>query len=494
MTDRSSTNATSPPDRTGTAVRSALVWNLAHQGISQVVAAAVFIYLANRLDPVVFGLFAFAVLFVDVFAQQGRVSLVDILVMRRDFSPENLSSVLYVATGAALFAYAVVTLVVPAIPWDDSLVSLGPLVAVLGLTILAAPLGAVLEALVLRDLQFRALAVRNIVATLVSGLAAVAAVFASAGEWALVVQRITAVLVGLAVLMHFVRWRPILVLRPAMVMRTAAPFFKTWLDQMIVFGLARVVDMIVGLRFGAAALGLFRVSGRLVEMVESATSAPLTGVFVPVLSRHAGDPARRAGHYLQIVSLSALATAPLLTGLALLSSDAVAVFLAPAYREAAPILAALAAAGLVAPLTQFRSVALIGAGRPGAAAALSLVDLAVTTAFALVGSAWGVVGTAAGVLMAALAAALLTSVVIRRVLDIRITRLLQACAPPYVASLIMAAALIAVGFYLDTWNELIRLVVLVPLGAFVFAGCLVLFYTSWLSARIGYLRGSGGSC
>ncbi len=323
MKDGQSTDAGKPHDGTGIAVRSALIWNLAHQGVSQAVSAAVFIYLANRLDPVVFGIFAFVVLFVDVFAHQARVSLVDILVMRRDFSPETLSSVLYAGTGAAVLTYVLITLVVPAVPWNDSFAHLGSLVAALALTILVAPLAAVLEALVLRGLQFRALALRNIIATLLSGLAAVAAVLAGAGEWALVAQRLTAVAAGLLVLVAFVRWRPVAVFRGAAARDVATPFVKAWLDQMIAFGLARVVDLIIGLRFGAAALGLYRVATRLVEMVESASSAPLTGVFVPILSRHAADPARRIGHYLEIVILSALATAPLLGGLSLLSADVV---------------------------------------------------------------------------------------------------------------------------------------------------------------------------
>ncbi len=142
-------------------------------------------------------------------------------------------------------------------------------------------------------------------------------------------------------------------------------------------------------------------------------------------------------------------------------------------------------------MTQFRSVALIGAGRPGAAAGLSLVDLALTAALAFAGSLYGVEGTAAGVVVAALAAAVLTSAVIHRVLGVGPGRLLRACAPPYIACLAMVAALIAAGIPLVGQSAMLRLAVLIPLGAVIFGSWLVLAHRPWLSARISYLRGRG---
>jgi O-antigen/teichoic acid export membrane protein len=223
-------------------------------------------------------------------------------------------------------------------------------------------------------------------------------------------------------------------------------------------------------------------------MVQSASSAPLTGVFVPVLSRYADDPARRRGHYLQIVSVSALVTAPLLSGLAVLSHDIVEALLAEAYAGSAPLLAIMATVGLVAPFAHFRSVALVGAGRPGVAASLSLVDLATTGSLALLGSAYGLLGTLLGVLASALIAAVVTSVVLRRVLGVELLQLLRACAPPYLAALIMVAAVGGAGTLLATWPPTLRLVVSVPLGAVVFCGWLMAVHRPWVVARIDYLR------
>jgi O-antigen/teichoic acid export membrane protein len=475
---------------TGKAVRSAFVWNLANQGVSQLVSAAVFIYVANKLDPFVFGIFALAVLIVDAFAHEAKIALVDVILIKRDFSRTNLSGILYAALAAAVFAYLALAFVVPVVPWPNKPAELGSFVSALALTVLIAPFSAVLEAVALRDLQFRAMAARNIATSLCSGAAAVLAIVLGAGEWALVVQRLVAVTVGVLVLLGLVRWWPAAAFDARAVRSMVTPFLKIWFGQMIVFALARVVDLIVGLRFGVGSLGLYRVATRLVDLVQSASSAPLTGVFVPVLSKYADEPARRRGHYLQIVAVSALVTAPLLSGLAVLSYDIVDVVLSDAYAGSGPILAIMAMVGLIAPFAHFRSVALVGAGRPGISALLSLADLATTTALALLGSQYGLQGTVVGVLGSAWIAAIVTSLVLRRTLGIALPQLLRACGPPYLAAVVMATTLAGAGFAFQTWSSVWRLGVLVPLGGVVFFAWLLVAHRPWLLARFVYLKGT----
>jgi O-antigen/teichoic acid export membrane protein len=474
--------------RPGLAVRSAMLWNLAHHGVSQLVAAAVFLYLAARLDPVVFGVFALASLLVDAFAVEARSAAVDLIVAGRHFSARSLSTFYYVLLAGGFVSYAAVVLACGVLGGPLQAPGLAVAVAALGLNILVAPRLAAHEALAVGELRFRALATRNIAASLVSAAAAVLTVMAGAPEWALVTQRLAASLAGLLTLARLAPWRPARLFDGALAKRLTPSFGKLWLSQLVTFGLGRIPDLLIGARLGVGALGLYRVAARLADIVQSAVTSPLAGLLVPVLSRFAGDLRAQAEQYRQIAALTALLTTPALAGLALLSGDIVHALLAPHYAGVAPLVALLAAAGLAAPFAHFRGGVLIAAGQPGAAAMLALLDLAATAAAVWFGAAFGLTWAAAGVLLASGAAAALSSIVIARALASPVIPLVAACAPPYLGAGAMAIGLTLGAPLADSWPIPARLAAGVATGAVVFVGWIVVAHRRWLSARLDYLR------
>jgi len=472
----------------GLAVRSAMLWNLAHYGVSQLVAAGVFLYLAARLDPVVFGVFALASLLVDAFAVEARSAAVDLIVAGRHFSARALSTFYHLLLAGAVASYAAVVLACGVLGGPLQAPGLALATAALGLSILVAPRLAAHEALAVGELRFRALAVRNIAASLISAAVAVLTVMAGAPEWALVTQRLAASLAGLLTLARLAPWRPARVFDGALGKRLAPSFGKLWLSQLVTFGLGRIPDLLIGARLSVGALGLYRVAARLADIVQSAVTSPLAGLLVPVLSRFAGDLRAQAEQYRQIAAVTALLTTPALTGLALLAGEIVHALLAPQYAAVAPLVALLAAAGLAAPFAHFRGGVLVAAGHPGLAATLALVDLAATAAAVWCGASFGLTGAAAGVLLASGAAAALSAVVIARALASPVIPLVAPCAPPYVGAGAMAIALTLGAPFADGWPLAARLAAGIAGGAVVFVSWIALVHRRWLAARLDYLR------
>lgn len=461
-------------------------WNLAHQIVAQAVSAAVFFFLARHLPPAAFGVVALAAIVVDAFASEAKAAAVDLLLIRRDFSGRQLATVFWAGCGLAAAAWLAAVGAAGLYARQTGMTELPAVVTALGLSAALAPLTAVYEALALKDLGFRALGVRGIVATLVSAAAALAAVLLGAGVWALVVQRVAASAAGVLFLGLHIRWAPAAAFDGGLARSLGPDFLKLWSSQLLTFGLGRVLDLVIGLRLGVGALGLYRVGNRFIELVQAGVTAPLTSVFIPLLTRF-DSPALQARHYRELCALAALLTAPCFVGLALVADDLVRLLFGPDYAPVSLALALLAAAGLVAPFAYFRGVALTAARRPGLAAALNVADLGATAVAVWAGATWGLPGVLVASLGVSAAAALVTVATVGRVLGVRPWPLVGVCLPPYGAAAVMAAVVAAAGRVLATASGEIRLAALVLAGCVTYAAYLAAFHRKWLMGRLDYL-------
>jgi O-antigen/teichoic acid export membrane protein len=474
----------------GGAVRSALTWNVANQLVTQAVSACVFFFLAWELDPVAFGLIAMAALVADGFAVEAKTAAVDLLLIRRDFSPRFLATAFYGGCALAGLAWAAMAVLSRVVAAETGVKELPSMIAALGISVALAPLGAVYEALALKDLRFRALGARAIVASLVSAVAAVGAVLLGAGYWALVVQRVVASASGVLFLSLTIRWFPPASFDRRLAGSLAPDFLKLWSSQLLNFALGRVLDLVVGARLGVETLGFYRVANRLIELVQAAFTAPLTSVFVPLLSQYPSTTLPR-WHYRELCALASLVIAPSFAGLALISDDLVHVLLGDRYEAAGSALRLLALGGLLAPFTYFRSVALIARNRPGLAAGLGLADLAMTMALAWTATGFGLDGVLMATLVAGVVAAAVTTELVCRVLALPPSTLVGNCLPPYLGVLVIAAAVLLGSEWLSGLTAAVRLPLLIPAGALAYAAYLISFHRRWLGARIAYLTSRG---
>lgn len=472
----------------GLAVRNALSWNLLNHLCSQGVSVAVFLVLASRLEPAVFGAYALASLLVDAVANEGRSAAVDVMVLRGQVSRRACAKALRVLLLGAACGYAALVALSTALGPAAHAANLTAISAVLGLAVfLAAPL-AVYEARTLTQLRFRAMAARSMGGSIASAVITLAWLFAGPPEWALVVQRLSALAFNLVTLAQLSPWPKATDDLPPPSSGSGRAFFQIWLGQLLNFALARAPELLIGLRLGAADLGVFRVSARLVDMMHGAATSPLSGVFVPVLARDAGDLQRLSMTYRKVTAISALLTAPVLVGVALLAEDIVELFLKPDYGPGAQVIALLALASLAAPFAHFRSGLLLSLNRPGRASALALLDLLLTGAATYFGAGIDVAQAAAGVLAASIVGAAVSLLVVADALQTSATSLLRVVAPAFLATAVMALA-VGVTQLLLPDGRLLGMIVEVVLGATSFSIYLLVAHRAWLLDLAAFLHG-----
>lgn len=480
-----------PVSNTSGVVRSALAWNAASFVLTQGVAFGVFLFLAHRLTPAAFGVFALALVGVDLLAQQAKSAVSDLLVQRHETRPGVLSSLFWAFTIACTIAAAALAMIAAPLGVAFGAPELATVLPWLALVVLLTPGLAIVEALALQKLAFRAFAARNMAASLIGALAAVITAIATGSVLALAAQRIAASAIGLIALQRVSRWRPqaqfdIDHLKP--LLRPAAALFA---GQALNLALARICDVIIGMRLGVSELGLYRVADRFVEMVHAAATAPIATLWTPLMARLRNDPAAGTSLYLSLMALAALVAAPAFVGLALTADDLTTSLLDPRYDDAAPVLALLAIGGLAIPFAYFRSAILIGLGRNRWALWLAVFDLAATTGFVIVGASYGLSAATAGMLGAAIAAAAASQVAVSRAMGVTTEQVAGAVAPALLAAGLMGAFVLTLQGVLAQAPAPARLAVSAIGGSGFYAAALWALWPRWLAERLATMRPEG---
>lgn len=258
---------------------------------------------------------------------------------------------------------------------------LGPTLALLGLSLLPLGAAAVWEGIVLRQKAPDRAAIPLIAAEAAQSAAAFLLLSAGWGILALAAARaLRAAVLALGLAASAGRPFPL-----ALDLARARPALRVSRHVTLasLAGLAGTsgADLVVGLVLGPAAVAFYRVAARIAGAVAEVVTETTR---VLAWSALAGDPAPGPARVAALLSRTFLLATPLFLGLTLTARPLVALVLGPAWADAAPVLALLALARLLALCATVAAPILASHGRtralPRLAALVSTAGLTATLA------------------------------------------------------------------------------------------------------------------
>jgi len=366
-------------------------------GLGQVVVTAA---LARLLTPRDYGLAGLAAVYVGLAAVLSQFGIGAALIQRVQLTPRVVRAGFTASILIGVLTTALVWVTAPlaaAALGNDQLV---PIIRGLSLTFVLANPGSVAEALSQRDLAWRRLMWVELAAFLL-GYALPALVLAAAGYgvWALV---------GSALGQNLVRTATLLRLQP----HPKWPRIGPEIREVLLFGsrftLARIFNygagqgdnLVVGRVLGIVALGYYSRAFKLMMILVTYFAIVVTRVLFPVMSRLQGEPERLRSTYLTGAAVLGLVSAPLGALLVVLAPEFVGVILGPKWAPAVLPFQILTAGIML------RNVYLMAYCLDGAMGAMrkrtvrdGIYALAVVLG-SLVGTRFGLVGVATGVVLA----------------------------------------------------------------------------------------------
>lgn len=214
-----------------------------------------------------------------------------------------------------------------------------------------------------RDVRFRELAACWNVAALVGGASGLTLALSGAGVWAFVVQQVVTDGVALLGMWVATRWQP----RPLFSGRAARELLgfsgSVLAANLGGFATRRSDTLLMGLFFGPAAVGLYRLADRLVELVLELTMRPVAVLALPYFSRFQGDPARLRTTVEKCLRLAILIAVPALLLIAA-TSEFLLALLGEEWVPATDVLALLCIVGMVKALVLLTGPLLFAVARP----------------------------------------------------------------------------------------------------------------------------------
>ncbi len=458
-------------------------------GVSQVVTTAVFIYLTYKLDAAVFGIFALGVVIIDYFYFQARSASIDAVLQRRQFDDEALDSVFWSSSFVIIIVVIFCFFSGSALAASTDEPTLKYVLPALGLTLLPVPFSLSPNAVLMRDHDFKGVALRSIVAALAGCTAAIITVLSAFPEWALVAQRSVNAITSTVFLMLRARWWPGLKLSKSYAKGYLLDTGRIFAAQGIANSYMRILDVIVGIAVGAAAVGYMRIAARFVDAIYGAFAAPIGTLWVVLLSEGTQTKEQLSKMYLRLTQMSSLICLPVFTGIALTSADLVEFALDDDYAQVSPILLVLGIAGLFAPIVYFRNAALTAIKRLNLLLIYSIFDL-----FVVAGSALAIMYFSANVslivcsLIVANAVRIVqTTPVLLKEMSTKLSSLISCMLPAYIAAAIMGVVVFVLSPYLSDLPAGIRLMIKGVIGAATYFGYLLVLHKDWSKTAISML-------
>jgi O-antigen/teichoic acid export membrane protein len=414
-----------------------VAWTGAANWGCQLLGFVVYAGLARLLNPSTFGLVAIAgvyIAFIQVLVTQGFGMAI---IQRKQIDPEHLDSAFWIAMATALLFCILSLLFASQIARFFHEPKVAPVIACLSFSFFFYALGAIPTAILTRELDFRALAIRALLTTTVAGAVGLAMAFAGYGVWSLVGQQLVNAFLSFVCLWWAVSWRPGFRISGAH-LRDLYGFSLNIAGNDVLWFFSQKSDQtLVGYRFGSLGLGPYSLASRLVSLLYEGITSPLQSVAFPAFSKLQSEPLRFERGLHKFCEMCTFVSFPVFAGIMAVAPDLVPWLFGSKWTSAIPILQILAAYGALRAALAFVHPLMLSKGRAGTYLITNVILSCLTLAGCLIAARWNSKAIALSIIIAMLLYSVVFFQIAKKTLEIRIRPLLKTFAFPAMSSLFM---------------------------------------------------------
>lgn len=362
-------------------------------------AAAV---LARLLSPKEFGLVGMVLGVTGLVGIFKELGLSTATVQRETITQQQVSNLFWINVVVSGVLAVVGIVLAPLVAWFYRDPRVSGIMLALSLTFVLTGSTVQHQALLTRQMRFRALAIIDVTSILVGFSTSCTLAWLGFGYWALVAQQLANAATSLLLTWWTSGWRP------------SMPKLKSGVRPMVKFGAhLTVADLIgrlclnsdtilIGRFFGPSPLGLYTRANVLLARPLEQILTPISSVLIPVLSRLQPDPQRYKRTFMRAYDLFALIALPFAAMCLALSKPLVLVILGPKWTDVIPLFSGFALVAISSPLSAVGSWMFESQGRGRDQLNTHTAAGAVTLGSYLLGLRWGPLGIVVSLAIASL--------------------------------------------------------------------------------------------
>jgi O-antigen/teichoic acid export membrane protein len=459
----------------GERIRAGVAWKAISQITLQVSRMAVALVLARLLAPHDWGIAAMVLVFSGFVVVFTDSALGTALIQRRDLDEDDKCTVFWCSVGIGVVLAVTGVVFAGALAHFYREPEIRALFAALSIGFFVTALGSTHMALLVREMEFRKLELRQIAATLVGATTGITIALKGFGPWAIVGQQLGEAVTSTVLLWVLTPWRPAAKISFASLSKLGGFAGNVFGENLLYQAGRNLGSLLMGRFLGPSAVGAYALATNVILVPFSRLAGPLQQVFFPAFARMSDDPEQMATVWIRATRLVGLVSIPSLVGVALVAPDFVDVVLGNRWDRTATVIQILACVGIIQSLQTLNGEVLLALNRAGTLFRFTIVWFAATVGAFALGIQWGVFGVATSFAVATLVVEPLRTYLTARALGISpwaVVRSLggvaQATAALAVAVVAAREALLAIGVPTGA-----RLACVVLIGAAAFAaGCL----------------------
>jgi O-antigen/teichoic acid export membrane protein len=473
----------------GARIRTAVIWRSGSQIAGQMIAWAATFLVIRILSPADYGLYAMTQVLLMLFTMLNGYGLASAVIQQPEVTTRQLRQVLglLLLVNGALALLQLLAAPLAAAYYRAPMVA--ELLRVQAVIYLTTPFTALAYARLGRAMEFRRQAQVNLLCSLIGAAVALGGALAGWGVWALVwapIAMFTSRAIGLTIVSHSWMW-PLFDFRGAGTMARYGGVIA--IGQIFAFTMTQADVLVAGRLFDAHVVGVYTTALFLTQIFNNKVIPPLNEVAFTAYSRMQDDRRALAQAFARAARAIMTAAMPFFMGLAVVTEPLVLTLLGQKWAATAPLIRYLALAMPFWTLFTLLQPATDALGRPGIALRNAMLGALIMPVAFILGGRYGIIGIASAWLIAY---PMLMVVGLWRslpVIGLPLRDLIRAVTPPVMASLAMAAAVLALDHVLPALAPLPHLLLLVGAGALVYCGWLLLFERSVVRDLLAMLRG-----
>lgn len=453
-----------------------LLWSTLQNSSLQVFSLIIFLILARLLSPETFGLIALAnvfLAFMQVFRQQGFSKA---LIQRETIEPEHLDAAFWsqVIFGILLTVITFFGANIVAEIFDQP--KLIPILQCLSSIFIINSLSHVPNALLERRFAFKIIAMRTLLATIISGTIGVVMAFAGYGVWSLVTLNISVELVSLIVIWSAVDWKP------------RWQFSQSHFQDLFGFGMSvltfkfikffdkRIDNLLIGYFLGEVALGYYAIAYRILEVMTQLLVKTINKVALPTFSRLQTEPERFRQLFCKTTQFTTLVSFPVYFGLIVFAPELTVTLFGEKWLPAVGAMQILSLEGLILSLSQFHKSVFISTGKPIWTVKISFFNATANVIACLIAVRWGIVAVATGYIISSYLVFPFSQWAVNKLIGIKSFDYLKQFVTPVTSSGIMVAAIVLFKHLSsNTIEPLFMILGGTAIGILVYALCIRIF-------------------
>lgn len=322
-----------------------VLWSGVNALLPAMSGLVVFLLVSRVIGPAELGYVSLAVAVVGTLGAFSPAGFGDALVQRSDLDTGHLDTTFWLCLVWGIGLYGLTVLLSAPLSRVLREPMLMTLLPVVGLRLIFDLATVVPTALLSRSMQFRQLALRTLIASVLSMIVCIAVLWAGYGFWALVLSQLVGTVVVCMVSWLSIRWRPRLSLDRSALRDLA--HFGGYSSGSRLINAINVDQLLIGPLIGAVGLGLFSFARRIFQMLNDVLTGALAAVAYPLLSSMQDEPEKLREAYLATTFLSSVLAFPCFVGLALIAGDLVPLLFGPQWSAGVPVLQWFCSIGLL---------------------------------------------------------------------------------------------------------------------------------------------------